>query len=112
MQEQRGFFLLFNFFCFFSSLAELEQITEQRKGDVEGEFSCSSCNFKFLFAPGALRAERELHESSTRPSESTSAWSFLGFVLIEATKLAVWSSPVSAWLGARSQRPHRPCAAG
>lgn len=36
----------------------------------------------------------------------------LGSVLIEATMLAVWSSLVSAWLGAHSRRPYRTCTAG
>lgn len=37
------------------SLAELEQITEKPEGEMEGEFSCSLCNFRVIVRSRSTR---------------------------------------------------------
>lgn len=60
------------------STAELEQVTEKHKEEMDGKGIqlLLMQPEELLFAPEAVGTECELHDSSTRPHESTSAWAF------------------------------------
>ena len=81
------------FFCFSPvSLAELEQITEKCEGEMEGEFSCSLCNFKSycLLQEHSGQSVNYMRVALVPPRAHLRGL-LLGTVLTEATKLAVWS---------------------
>lgn len=81
-------------FFYFSplSLAELEQITEKHEGEMEGEFSCSLCNFKSycLLQEHSGQSVNYMRVARVPPRAHLHGL-LLGTVLTEATKLAVWS---------------------